>query len=255
MGPRYGRRAVAFFKRFFKWIGRGAKKAGRFVKKHWKKVTLTALLAASAFFTFGAALGLTAGWGSKVGLLVSKLGISGKMAGIMSSAIVQAGQGAMLGGVTGALTGQGFMKGAAVGAVAGAVTGGVAGAIRPVAPGLGGQPGTAAGAAGPGSAGNPIGSAATPGGVLPSAALPKTSAFGSVWEKVIGSGGIGPIIQGVGAGLARGADQKAITKRDDERRDSYALDYTPIKPMFEQMFKTPGSRILADSFGEPEGAR
>ena len=247
MGPRYGRRAVAFFKRFFKWIGRGAKKVGGFIKKHWKKVTLTALLAASAFFTFGAALGLTAGWGSKVGLLVSKLGVSGKMAGIMSSAIVQAGQGAMLGGVTGALTGQGFMKGAAAGAVLGAVTGGVTGAIRPVAPGLpGGQPGTSAA----GTAGNPIGSAATPAGALADVA-PKASGFGSVWEKVIGSGGIGPIIQGVGAGLARGADQKAITKRDDERRDSYALDYTPIKPMF----KSPGAAILADSFREPEGAR
>ena len=254
MDPRYGRRAVAFFKRFFKWIGRGVKKVGGFIKKHWKKVALTALLAASAFFTFGAALGLTAGWASKVGLLVSKLGVSGKMAGIMSSAIVQAGQGAMLGGVTGTLTGQGFMKGAAAGAVLGAVSGGVTGAIRPVASGLpGGQPGTAA--AGTGTAGNPIGSAVTPGGTLPSAPLgtlahavaPKASAFGSVWEKVIGSGGIGPIIQGVGAGLARGADQKAITKRDDERRDSYDLDYTPIKPMF----RSPSSTILSDSFAAP----
>ena len=217
---------------------------------------LTALLAASAFFTFGAALGLTAGWASKVGLLVSKLGIGGKMAGIMSAAIVQAGQGAMIGGVTGALTGQGFMKGAAAGAAVGAVTGGVTGAFSPVAPGLpGGQPGTAVTGV-TGQAGNPIGSAVTPGGVLPSTSLgtlayeavPKASAFGSVWEKVIGSGGIGPIIQGVGAGLARGTDQKAITKRYDERRDSYDLDYTPIQPMF----KTPSSTILAQgSFGAP----
>ena len=249
MGPRYGRRAVAFFKRFFKWIGRGAKKAGGFIKKHWKKVTLTALLAASAFFTFGAALGLTAGWATKVGALVSKLGISGKMAGIMSSAIVQAGQGAMLGGATGALTGQGFMKGAAVGAVAGAVTGGVTGAFRPVASGLqGGQPAVAAG---PGSAGNPIGSASTPAGMYsqtsPLAMAQKPSAFGSVWDKVIGSGGIGPIVAGVGSGLARGAEQKSMDKRYDERRDSYALDYTPIKPMF----RSPSSTILSDTFAAP----
>ena len=242
MGPRDGRRAVAFFKRFFKWIGRGAKKAGGFIKKHWKKVAKIGVFAAAAFFTFGVALGATSLWASKVGLLVSKLGISGKMAGIMSSAIVQAGQGAAMGGITGALTGQGFMKGAAAGAAIGAVTGGVTGAIRPVAPGLpGGQPGTAP-TGGLGTAGNPIGSQSGPAGlVMPLADAPRASAFGSVWEKVIGSGGIGPIIQGVGAGLARGADQKAMTKRDDERRDSYALDYTPIKPMF----RTPSSTILA----------
>ena len=238
------RRAVAFFKRFFKWIGRGVKKVGGFLKK----VAPIALLAASAFFTFGAALGLTAGWASKVGLLVSKLGVGGKMAGIMSSAIVQAGQGAMLGGVTGALTGQGFMKGVSAGAAVGAVTGGVTGAFRPVAPGLpGGQPGTAAGAAGPGSAGHPIGSAATPAGMYshtaPMAVAQQPSAFGSVWEKVIGAGGIGPIIQGVGAGLARGAEQKAMTDRDDKIRDSYSVDYKPIKPIFTKS----GSSILASS--------
>ena len=241
MGPRYGRRAVAFFKRFFKWIGRGAKKVGGFLKK----VAPLALLAASAFFTFGAALGLTVGWASKVGLLVSKLGISGKMAGVISGAIVQAGQGAMLGGVTGALTGQGFMKGAAAGAAVGAVTGGVTGAFRPVAHGLTGgpKPSTASGTfTGPGSAGNPIGSAVAPAGVAPTTQL----GFGSVWEKVIGSGGIGPILQGVGAGVGRGLEQRSINKRDEERRNSYDIDYKPIT----QIFRQSGSRILADSFGD-----
>ena len=172
------------------------------------------------------------------------------MAGIMSGAIVQAGQGAMIGGVAGALTGQGFMKGAAAGAAIGAVTGGVTGGFRSVAPGLqGGQPA----AAGPGSAGNPVGSAATPASALastpigPLAATPsRASAFGSVWKNVVGSGGIGPIVQGVGAGLARGAEQKAIEKRHDERRKSYDVDYTPIT----QIFRRSGSKILMDSYGE-----
>ena len=252
MGPRYGRRAVAFFKRFFKWIGRGAKKVGGFIKKHWKKVLPIALLAASAFFTFGISLGAINGaWSAKVGTLVSKLGITGKIGNILSGAIVQAGRGALLGGLTGTVTGQGFVRGAAAGAAIGAVTGGVTGAIRPVAPGLpGGQP---AGAAGPGSAGNPIGSANAPGGVLPSTALgtlaeaaPRPSAFGSVWEKVIGSGGLGPIIQGVGAGIGRGLDQKARDKRDDERRDSYNIEYKPIAPMFSNE----SGRILATRVGE-----
>ena len=215
---------------------------------------LTALLAASAFFTFGASLGITGSWAAKIGTLVSKLGISGKMAGIMSSAIVQAGQGAWIGGITGAVTGQGFMRGAAAGAAVGAVTGGVTGAFRPVAPGLpGGEPGISP-TGGPGTAGNPIGSAGTPGGGLPSRPLgtlayesvPKVSAFSSVWGKVMGSGGIGPIIQGVGSGLARGAEQRSIDKRHEERRDSYNVDYTPVKPMFRMS----GGKILAESFGE-----
>ena len=211
-----------------------------------------ALMAASAFFTFGASLGaINMAWSSKVGALVSKLGITGKIGNILSGAIVQSGKGFLLGGLTGAVTGQGFVRGAAAGAALGAVAGGVTGAFRPVASGLpGGQP---AGAAGPGNAGNPIGSAVSPGGVLPSTALgtladvaPKASAFGSVWDKVIGSGGIGPIIQGVGAGLARGSEQKAQTKRDDERRDSYNIKYEPI----ESMFKNESGRILARQVGE-----
>ena len=252
MGPRYGRRAVAFFKRFFKWIGRGAKKAGGFVKKHWKKVTQIAMFASSAFFTFGASLGLQAAWASKVGALVSKLGISGKMANILSGAIVQAttSSGALIGGTIGAITGgkEGFMRGAGIGGGTAAIAGGIAGAFRPVAPGLpGGQP---AMDAGPGSAGNPIGSESTPAGMYsstePLAMAQKPSAFGSVWDKVIGSGGIGPIIAGVGSGLARGAEQKAITQRDDERRDSYNIEYKPIMPMFRQE----SGRILATRGGE-----
>ena len=242
MGPRYGRRAVAFFKRFFKWIGRGAKKVGGFLKK----VAPIALLAASAFFTFGSALGLTAGWALKVGNLVSKLGIGGRMAGILSGAIVQSGQGAMIGGVTGLLSGQGFMKGASAGAKIGAVTGGVTGGFRPVSA-VGGQPA----GSGPGTAGNPLTSTTGPAGVLPSTQFmntvgPTKSAFGSVWENVIGSGGIGPIIQGVGAGLARGSEQSSIDKRDEDHRNSYDVEYTPIKTMF----RNSGGRILADSFGE-----
>ena len=214
---------------------------------------MIALLGASAFFTFGAALGITGSWAAKIGTLVSKLGISGKMAGIISGSIVQAGQGAWIGGVTGALTGQGFMKGAAAGAAVGAVTGGVTGAIRPVAPGPGGgQPGTSAGG-GPGTAGNPIGSGLRPSGPLSASPIgplaetqASTSMFGSVWDRVIGSGGIGPILQGVGAGVGRGLEQRSIDKRHDERRDSYNVNYTPISPIFRQS----GSKILMDRFEE-----
>ena len=215
-----------------------------------------ALIGAAAYFTFGASLGIAGAWSAKVGLFVSKIGLTGKMAGILSGAIVQAGQGALVGGITGKLTGQGFVRGAKYGAAVGAVTGGVAGAIRPVAPGLsGGDPVNASmsgGDPGIGSAGNPTGSLASPSGMYasntyaPLSASPKASAFGNVWEKIIGSGGIGPIVTGVGAGLARGAEQRAYTERDDKRQRSYDVDYTPIS----QIFSRSGKQILASTFAE-----
>ena len=128
---------VAFFKRFFKWIGRGLKKVGKAIwgglkkiGKVLKKVLPIALLAASAFFTFGGALGITAGWATKIGGFVSKLGITGKLGNVLSGAIVHAGRGALIGGITGGATGQGFMKGATAGAAIGAITGGVTGFMK-----------------------------------------------------------------------------------------------------------------------------
>ena len=219
-------------------------KGAKWAAKNWKKVAPIALLAASAFFTFGASLGLTAGWSAKVGTLVSKLGITGKIGNILSGAIVQAGRGALMGGITGAVTGQGFMRGAAAGAAIGAVTGGVTGGFQPTGgtdlltnrANIGDV--TKAVNPGMGQAGTPI--------LAPDASRSLASSFGSVWDKVVGSGGIGPIIQGVGAGLARGAEQKAITKRDDDRRDSYNIEYRPIK----SMFSNESGRILSTRAGE-----
>ena len=61
---------------------------------------MLALLGATAFFTFGAALGggLTGQWGAKVSSLVSKMGLGGKLGNIVAGAITQAGTGALVGG-------------------------------------------------------------------------------------------------------------------------------------------------------------
>ena len=244
-----------FFKRLFKWIGRGFKKVGRglkkvggFLKKNWKKVAIIGLVAATAFFTFGSSLGLTAGWAAKIGGLVSKLGITGKMGNIVAGAIVQAGRGALVGGALGAVTGQGFYKGAGLGALTGAALGGVAGAFQPVlASGASTLSNTASGAATPGvGAGGTIPAGQLAGEVLQtsapsslsssfSAAAPSLS-FGGVWDKVIGSGGLGPIIQGIGGGISQGLQSRSGEQRDKEVRESYNIDYgKPQAPMFKRV--------------------
>ena len=214
------------------------------MKKNWKKVLPIALLAASAFFTFGASLGLTAGWASKVGALVSKIGLQGKMANVLAGAITQAGYGAAVGGVTGALTGQGFMKGASAGAAIGAVTGGVTGAFRPTMP-TAGAPGQPGAGSSPLMAGAEATTASDSTILAQGGAVAQQSTFGRVWNGVVGSGGIGPIVQGVGAGLARGVEQRRQRSDDDDRQQSYDVEYRPVKPLFERA----GNRITVPSLG------
>ena len=242
----------------FKAIGRGLKKIGRAIRKHAKffvkKILPIALLAATAYFTFGASLGFSGaatGWSAKVGALVSKLGITGKMGGIMASSIVQAGRGALVGGLMGAVTGggKGFVKGAQIGAATGAIMGGVQGAFKPglmpAGKDLSGnviQSGKSEMMLGK-SASEAIKGAGDPVGVVPGSG----SRIGKVWDKVVGSGGIGPILKGVGSGIGRGLEQKAVDRRIEERQQSYNIDYKPIEPMFTRT----GQSILARDFGGP----
>ena len=195
------------------------------------------------FFTFGASLGLTVGWGAKVSALVSKLGIGGKIGNIVAGAITQSGTGALVGGVMGAATGQGFMRGATAGALVGAATGGVAGAFKPVVgTGLGEgvltQPGTSQAPIMSNSEAlatlpsTPTGTLANVGaGAVDATATGGSSRFGSIWSSVVGSGGIGPIIQGVGQGLGAGLQAKERRESEDRRRSSYDIVMESIRPM------------------------
>lgn len=215
------------------------------------------LLAASAFFTFGASLGLTAGWGTKVAALTTKLGLKGKLANILGGAITHAGTGAWAGGIIGAASDRGFMSGAGTGAAVGAAAGGAIGAFQPVAGAAAGGPASPAGTDG-GSiagAGTPTaGTASTPipgpGGMHSSVpaglAAARPSAFERVMSGVIGSGGIGPIIQGIGAGILQGSSGRTQEDEAKRRRDSYDIDYDPLKPIFYRA----GNRILGRSFEE-----
>lgn len=226
------------------------KKVGSAIKRNWKKVSLVGLLGAAAFFTFGAALGVTGGWAAKVGAFASKLGVGGKMANVISGAITHAGTGAWLGGVTGLATGQGFMKGAGVGALSGAAAGGALGAFRPVSDAVSGGLAEAGGPAPSGAGVAPMAETAstavpgaeTPPSVVSAAATTTPSVFQRVYDGVVGSGGLGPIVMGIGQGLAAGGGRNGDTAEETERRErSYDIDYRPLRSMFERA----GSRVLA----------
>ena len=242
----------------FKWIGKKAKQAGgavvrgaKWLKKHAKKVLPIALLGAAAFFTFGAALGVTAGWSTQVSSLVSNIGLSGKMASVVGGALTQAGSGALIGGGVGAATGQGLVSGATAGAAAGALTGGVSGALA------GGGGAAAAGAESGFGAAPGAGQAAAPG---PGFAAPAAGAAGqAVMQAPGGSAGIGQniwnfvnsnvgaqLVKGVGGGLMAGAQQNAQHERSDEERERQAASMNvKHNPLGRIDFQQAGGRILA----------
>ena len=223
----------------FKAIGRGFKKVGGFVKNNWKKIGTVALLGSAAFFTFGAALGVTGSWATKVGALVSKVGLKGKLANIVSGAITQAASGGWVGGALGAATGQGFMAGAGTGAAVGAAAGGAMGAFQSAGPAAAGGGAPASGGAAP-AGGGAFAEATASQAVNPAAGgglmgagmqVGGGSAFSRVFNTIFGAGGIGPVIQGVGQGLMAGAAQ------EEEK-----APYDPIRPL---MFRQAGDGIIA----------
>ena len=181
-----------------------------------KKVAPIALLAAAAFFTFGAALGITAGWGAIVSGAMAKVGLSGALANVVGGAVAQAGYGALAGGAMGAVTGKGLLKGAQQGALAGAITGGVAGGF-----GLG--PGT--------TAGSPTAS-----GVAPPSAPP------IIGPQPPGPQGLLGKIGGAVKGFAKGADKVL-----NETRRPAGPDHCG-----HWLRRRPGCRF--EGYGSPAGA-
>ena len=214
----------------FKSIGRFFKKVGRGVKKHWKKVLAISAVAAVAFFTFGASLGLTAvgSWGKAVSGFMAKIGLEGTLANVVGGAIAQAGYGAVVGGAVGAATGQGFVSGAATGALTGLATGGVSGALG-IGPGLQAK---AAAAVTPPVPGLPPIAGAVP-EVVPTGATGGARATLIKGAKGLGkflkeSGSIGPLIKGIGQGIAGDAQYESMMARDKAVRDSYNIDWSGI---------------------------
>lgn len=117
-------------------IIKGVKKVFKKVVKVLKKVVPIILAAAAIYFTAGAALGVTAAWGTAAGAgtgiaagITSSLG-TGIIGSTVSGAVLSAGYGAAIGGVVSAAGGGSFSQGAKSGAITGAITGGALGAIK-----------------------------------------------------------------------------------------------------------------------------
>jgi len=258
------------------------KAVGTVFKKVLKvaKVVLPIALAVGAVvFTGGAALGLgLPTWGAAVASVFgnSTLGL------IATGAVVQAGYGAIIGGVMAAAGGKDIMKGMQGGALVGAVTGGVTGAfapgsIDPIGNAIAGGPVTGPNAI----AGAKVGAAATtapaadaaasgagyapntsyaqmPGGVEAAAAPPGVSevakrglsANGSFW-----SGAAGPIaggaISGLGSGLGAVGAANADADAKAADRDAIAKNYAVAAPDAGLLTKTSPTMVANPNPGAP----
>lgn len=98
------------------------------VVKVIKKVAPYVVAAAAIYFTAGAALGATAGFGASMSSAATSLFGPGLLADTVAGAVTQAGYGALIGGGLAAITGKSITKGMQAGALTGAVTGGAMGA-------------------------------------------------------------------------------------------------------------------------------
>lgn len=94
------------------------------------KILPVALAAGAVLFTAGNAMGLTSSWGDAVGSVVDKLGVGSGLSNIITSAVTNAGYGAVAGAATSGLAGGSIMQGTQYGAAGGAIVGGVKGAYE-----------------------------------------------------------------------------------------------------------------------------
>ncbi len=256
---------------FFKKVWRGIKKVG---KKVWsgikkvgkavKKVAPIVLLAGAAFFTVGAALGVTPFWGGAVSKFVNLIGIkfgtkAGVLHGMLTGAIKQAGYGALVGAGTAAASGQDWRRGAAAGAGVGAVSGAALGAF-----GVGvkdpsqvrgfGRQGVAPPSPPPANQTPPPGTG--PGGGAPQPdpiPPPRSTPQGGFWDRH--GPWIGPTLAGVGTGALQGLGDRARAEMEretiEDRRESYEIDWDTV---FDRQFyiTPPGRGLFAKYLPEPQ---
>lgn len=237
----------------FKSIGKVFKKV---VKSTVGKIIIGALMVGAVVLTAGAALGALPAIGSVLG----SVGISGTMASVLGGAISMGAVGAVTGGLGAALSGKSIFSGAAGGFLMGAATGGILGGVGAIGPngvfgsmGQGASGGavtgttagsdivvnSAANSAGVANAFNPLGTAAQVGAAVPTSvatsATTTATAAGAAQAAghgLLGSAGIGPLIQGAGsiisgfaAGKASEAQMKADAQAQRDRYDRIAYNY------------------------------
>lgn len=227
------------------------------VVKTAKRVLPIALAAGAIFFTAGSALGLTPTFGEAIGGTLGKIGVTGKMADVLTGALTQAGIGSAAGAGGALVTGGDPMKAAQIGSAAGLVTGGISGAMGFTDPLKGvasdsrpkdwfgpaeGVPSVAPNppAVTPAPLGQPEGLPPAPGKGMdptalqnlskemgaPAAAAAKPRGFlDKLMESQAGAG----LVAGVGTGLVNyataGDKAKAEQEAEDRRRRAYGENY------------------------------
>lgn len=215
-------------------------KAFRKVVKVVKRIALPLIAVAAVVLTGGAALGFA----PFAGGIAGTLGITGPLAGILSTA----GQSALLGAGVSAITGGNIVKGATGGFIAGGVLGGLgaaAGTIGKTATTVGGVAQAGTGAALPAAAGAVPSAAATglggfakaAGSALTQANIPLSSNLVASAPAVSSGGGLlggigrfveknpivaGQVISGIGGGLSAAQDRKAAVKDRKHAEANYA---------------------------------
>lgn len=275
----------------FKAVGKVFKKV---VHSTVGKIIIGALMVGAVVLTAGAALGALPAIGSVLG----SVGISGTMASILGGAISMGAVGAVTGGIMGAATGKGFFSGAEGGFLMGAATGGVLGGIGVIGPnGIFGSMGQGAATTAATNGGISISptattqatsamansglgtaaSAAQVGAAVPTAvttsATTAASAAGAAQAAghgLLGSAGIGPILQAGGSiisGFASGKAAEAQTAAELQMQrtkfDQAAYNYgykniygdknSDVPTSQEQVYAMSPVSFLSPSSGNPGG--
>lgn len=234
-------------------------KVFRKVVKPLKKILLPALAIGAVVLTGGAALGVLPGI-TGIGGLVSSLGLSPAMTGILTTAA----RGAAMGAAGSLLTGKSITKGATMGLVAGGVTGGLgaafggAGNTVQTAANTAGSAGTTAlqsNVAEPSFANNnstytpstisAMDAMSMPSPVLP-AQIPDVGSFTDLAQTTTGTGlglggmfsGMDPttkgmMIQGLGSSLMGAMAAKEQRKAQEREWDRMDANYSNLGPLFQ----------------------
>jgi hypothetical protein len=208
------------------------------------KIIIGALMVGAVVLTAGAALGAL----PAIGTVLGSVGISGTMASILGGAISMGAVGAVTGGIGGLISGKGFFSGAETGFLAGAAAGGIAGGVGLVgANGVFGSLGQGAAqtavntgattasplAASASQVGAAVPTSVTTSATTSAAATGAAQAAGhSALGGLLGSGGIGPVLQaggsiisGFASGKATEAQLQAEQQMSRDKYDRIAYNY------------------------------
>ncbi len=212
-----------------------------------KKVAPVALAAAAVYFTAGAALGhpgAAGGWSGVVKGWISKTGATGILGNVLTSAVTQAGYGAVIGGGIAAVTGEDIGKGALYGAAGGAATGTATGLLQGAGPAVASNPASQSTRVGPSLHGNSKVIQASTGPQIVNASGVSSLQGGSVGDRLsawAGSEAGSNIIGNVAGGLAKGGfayagslaeaealeeESRLATLRDQASRDAVSANYS-----------------------------